>query len=244
MELIRSWKDSLELLQPHNLKMFCLIAIKNVIDVYQVMNKPLTSRGNWIAVAALVVLIGLTNIIKKFHLFWCATFLLDGIRYFLLFTFLLGMRPSVAVKDYDYFMEYFRKYWYLLALTIIMGMINIYLIPLWFIIFFPFLSIIYMLFLLFVFDGDSTIHGILSAFKRSIVMFVYNFPVFLVLIAALSVVNVVLYGLIAFALGYFGGLAIATLLYILFTPVQVVLIINLYIKYIHSQPLLYFKQVE
>jgi hypothetical protein len=235
MNLIQSWKESLSLLAPQNLKPFVLVAVKNVLDVYGLMNKPLTARGNWVAAVIVVILILFTNVIQQFHLLWLDEILLNGIRHFLYFIFLLGMRPSVDIKNWDYFKRYLQKYWYFLVITILFGLTQIYIIP--------FLFIFYMIFLLFMFDSYNSLQGIVTALKNSFFMILYNFPIFLLLYLVLGFIMWLVSLFIKLTLG-FGGLAIATLLYILFAPIQLVFIINLYIKFLHGQSSLYFKQPE
>lgn len=236
MNISKSWKDAIEFLMPYNLKPFLLVTGKTIFDIYTSINKPLTSRGNWFVILVLVLLVGLTNIIRMFHLFFLSTLMLNGIHYFLFFIFLLGMRPSIGIKDEDYFTYYFKKYWYLLVATILFGIFYLYVIP--------FAFIIYMLFLLFAFDSDGSPASLLIALRNSGKMVIYNFPVFLVLFLLLLIIGILVHSLVGFALGYFEGFTIATVLYIVFTPIEVAFIMNLYIKFLHSQPALYFNQPE
>lgn len=240
MNLIQSWKNSLELLVPKNLKTFLLVTGKTILDVYASLDKPLTSRGNWIAVIILVTLIGLTNIIKTFRLFMLESIILNGILHLFFFLFLLKMRSSIGIKNRDYFEQYVRKYWYFLLISLLFGISYLYAIPF----FGNIVFLLYMLFLLFTFDSDGSSIQLIIAFKNSVRMLLYNFPIFLVLLGILSIINVILSFLIYFAIHYFGGLTIALLLYILVVPIQIALISNLYIKFIHAQPSLYFNQPE
>ena len=99
MKLMPAWKSSLELLSPAQLKPFLLVTGKTVFDIYKGMDKPLTSRGNWILAAIIVGLIFVTHLIKAWYLFWLQSLLLNGIRYALFFIFALAVRPSVGLKD-------------------------------------------------------------------------------------------------------------------------------------------------
>lgn len=234
-----SWKEAIGFLMPQNIKPFLLVTAKTIIDIYKSINKPLTSRGNWLVILVLVLLVGLTNLIKMFHLVVLSTIVLNGIHYIILFLFLLGMRPSVGIKDREYFYFYCMKYWYLFIATICFGILYeelLYIIPL--------LLIFYMLFLLFVFDSDGSASSLIAALRNSGKMIFYNLPIFLVLFLVFVMMGIVVDFLVGFALGYFGGLTIATLLYIIFTPIYVAFITNLYIKLVHSQSVLYFQQPE
>lgn len=239
MNIGTSWKEALRFLIPQNLKPFLLVTGKTIIDIYKAINKPLTSRGNWLVILILILLVGLTNLITMFHLLFISTILLNGIRYTILFMFLLGMRPSVGIKDKDYFYYYCSKYWYLFIATICFGILYeefLYVIPL--------LLIFYILFLLFVFDSDGSVRALVPALINSGKMILYNFPIFFLLFLLFVMIGIVLDFLVGFALGYFGGLTSATLLYIVFTPIYVACITNLYIKLVHSQSTLYFQQPE
>ncbi len=236
MNIGKSWKDAIDFLKPQNLKPFLLVTGKTIVDVYRSINNPLTARGNWFVILILVILVGCTNIIKKFHLFFLSTLMLNGIHYFLFFLFLVGMRPSVGIKDRAYFEYYLTHYWYLLVATLLFGILYIDVIP--------FAFIIYMLFLLFAFDSDGSPAQLVTALRNSLKMAFYNFPVFALFFLLYIVLEVMLHYLVGFALGYFGGLTIAALLYILCVPLEVACLTNLYIKFLHSQSSLYFKQSE
>lgn len=236
MNIGKSWKDAIDFLKPHNLKPFLMVTAKTIFDVYRSINHPLTARGNWVVILILVILVGFTNIIKKFHLFFLSTIMLNGIHYFLFFMFVLGMRPSVGLKDRAYFEYYITKYWYLLVATLLFGIVCVDVIP--------FAFIVYILFLLFAFDSEGTSAQLLMAARNSGKMVLYNFPVFCLFFVAYILLELLLYGFVAFALGYFGGLTIATLLYILCVPLEIACLTNLYIKFLHSQPTLYFSQPE
>ena len=236
MNLIQSWKESLRLLKQENLKPFVLVTIKAVVDIYKSINKPLTSRGNWLLLGIVAALVILTNVIKLLHLFWLEAFLLNSIRDTLIFVFALALRPSIGQKGWSYFYEYIEKFWYILAIMILLGLCGVYVIPLFF--------VWYLFFLFAVFDTHGTAQQVMGAVRTSLIMVVYNLPLCLIVYAVIGIINIVLYYLIAFVLGYFGGLTIAVFLCILFVPMDVALIANLYIKFIHGQPSLYFKQPE
>ncbi len=236
MKLLQSWGESLSLLRPENLRPFGMVTAKTVLDLYKGMNRPLTSKGNWLLAIGVILLIGFTNLIKMFHLYWLEALLLNSMRYFLFFMFALALRPSVALKSWEYYHGYLKQFWYVMILTIVLGLLQVYLIPLFF--------IGYMFFLLFFLDTDGSFRAAPMAVRNGFLMLLYNIPICVVVYAALGVINVLLFYLIAFALGYFGGLTIAAFLYVLFVPIEVAIITNLYIKFMHSQSFLYFKQPE
>jgi len=234
VNLIQSWKESLRLFERQNLKSFLMVTGKAFVDVYGAINKPLTSWGNWISLAVIVALVILTNSIKMLHLFWVEAIILNSMLHFFFFIFCLAMRPSTDIKDITYFRSYIGRFWILLIVAILLGISRVYVIP--------FIFIGYMFSLLFVFDSRGTVNDLLRSFQNGFMMVLYNLPVCVVLWAVLASINFVLYYFVAFALGYFGGLTMAAILYIFFVPIEVALITNLYIKFVHSQSSLYFPQ--
>lgn len=236
MNLIQSWKESLRLLEPQNLKSFLLVTVKAFLDVYRTINRPLASRGNWVALGVIVILIFLTNIIKVFQWFALEALVLSAILHFLFFVAILAMRPSTALKDWDYFYAYMSRFWVLLIITVFLGLSRLYIIPLSF--------ITYMFFLLFAFDTRGSIGEMLIALRNGLLMMIYNLPICVLLWGVLALVNLALYSLVGLALGYFGGLTVAVFLYIVFVPIEIAFITNLYIKFVHSQSSLYFSQPQ
>ncbi len=236
MKLFQSWKESLSLLRPENLTPFLLVSVKTVRDVYRSINTPLTSQGYWLLGTGVFGLIAITNVVKLFNLFWLDEIMLNSMRYFCVFMFTLALRPSIEQKSWSYFHSYMQRYWYTMIFMIFFGIFYVFVIPLAF--------IWTVFFLLSAFDTSGTVNGLKVAMRTSFTMLLYNAPICIVLYGLLSVINVMLYYFIGFALGFFGGLTLAALLYILFVPIEIALISNLYIKFIHGQPSLYFQQPE
>lgn len=236
MNLIESWKESLRFFERENLKSFLLVSFKAYIDVFRVINKPLTASGNLIAIGVIVLLVLLTNVIKLFHLFVVEAIVLNSMHHVLFFLFCLAMRPSIGIKDVAYFRSYLTRFWilFLLALAIIFGVSRIYVVPLTF--------IWYIFSILFAFDSSGGLLDIVYALKNGFMMVLYNVPICAALWVALAAINVLLYYLVGFALGSFGGLTMTATLYLFFVPVEVAFITNLYIKFVHSQSSLYFSQ--
>lgn len=234
MNSIQSWKDSMKLLQLQNLKPFLMVTGKAVFDVYHRMNHPLSTRGNWFLGIALVVLIVLTNVINFFQFIWLEVLLLNTTLHTIYFICCLSLRPSVAIKDKAYFIEYLTRYWYLLVLGIVLGNTYVFFIPLMF--------IFYMFFLLFAFDSGGTVKGLVRALRNAVAMLYYNAPLSIVLYAAVSLLTLALHSLVFFAWSLWGGLTITIILYLIFVPIEVALITNVYIKRLHDQPQFYFDQ--
>lgn len=234
VNFIQSWKESVRLFERQNLKSFLMVTAKTFLDVYGAINRPFTGWGNWISLGIIVTLVLLTNVIKMLHLFWVEAIILNSMLHFFFFIFCLAMRPSTDIKDMAYFRSYIERFWLLLVVAILLGISRVYVVP--------FVFIWYIFSLLFAFDSGSSLNDLLRSFQNGFVMVLYNLPVCVALWAVLAVLNVVLYYFIGFALGYFGGLTMAAILYIFFVPIEVALITNLYIKFLHGQSSLYFPQ--
>lgn len=234
MNIISSWKHSLQFLKPDHLKTFMLITLKTITDTYKSMNSPLPAGGNWFLAGILVLCISLTNIIKYLNLFGLQEVLINGTLFFIYFMFCLGMRSSVGVKDKEYFIAYLRSFWGLLVVTILLGLTPIFIIPL--------LFITYIFFLLFSFDTSGTMQGIMRAGRNSMVMVIYNLPIILLVYIGLSIINLVMYGLVAFSLGNWGGLTMVIIVYAVFVPIEIAVLSNVYIRRLNDQPELYFVQ--
>ena len=233
MNLMQSWKQSMQLLAPQNLIPFLLVTVKTVADTYKEMNRPHTSRSNWVLAGVIAFLIILSNIVKKWYMLWFEGYFLNGLRYALFFLFVLALRPSVAIKDTDYFKKYMHTFWPLLIAIILLGLTPIFA--------FPFLLMGYIFFLLFAFDGDRSTSSLLIAVRNSFTMILYNFPLCLAFEVILRIIGYILYKLVAIAIGYWGGLTIAAFLYLIFVPIEVAIITNLYIKLFHAQSELYLR---
>jgi hypothetical protein len=233
---MQSWKDSLALLRRENLKPFLLVTAKTVLDIYKAINKPLTSRGNWILFAMVGVLVLLTNALKLLHLYELQAYLFDVIRYSLVFIFVLALRPSVDLKSWEYYSSNIQKFWYLMIGLIVLGTSWLFAVP--------FVYMFTIFFVLAALDTHGALSELLIAARTSIRMLIYNFPICACAYAVLAAVNIFFFYLLKFVLGYFGGLTLAVFLCIVFVPIEVALLANLYIKFLHAQPSLYFKQPE
>jgi len=214
-----------------------MVTGKAFLDVFSIINRPLTAWGNWIALAVIISLVVLTNIIKILHLVGFAAIILNIIFHALFFIFCLAMRPSTDIKDAGYFRSYVKRYWPLLVGMIALGIVRVRFISI------PLLFIWYIFFILFSFDTHNGTNNLTQSLKNSFLMVLYNFPVCAVLWLTYKIIDdLVLWYCIIFTLEYFGGLAMAVILYIFFVPIEVALVTNLYIKFVHSQSSLYFPQ--
>ncbi len=233
MNLMQAWRDSLKLFAPQNCKTFALVTVKAVIDAYKLM---LQYWWLWIG----IMLAGglLTTILKPITFLWFTkvAVLLVAVRHLLFFLLCLAMRPSVGLKTMDYFRQYTLKFWYIILLALAFGIIGMSTVPL-FLIFFTF-------FVLFVFDSDGAFESIGLSVVRAFVMLLYNLPLCFLVYVGLMSVNIVA-SLMALGLSIVlngGEFLFAFLLYLFLVPIEIGILTNIYIKKLHEQSGLYFRQ--
>lgn len=236
MELMQKWKSSLQLLHPNQLKPFLMVTGKTVMSIYTDLNRPLSSRGNWELAGVVLFLIVLSNIIQ--NVFWLESIILNGVRYFLFFVFALAMRPSVGLKNKEYFFEYLNRFKYALIATVLLGIV-----PSVFPIFaIPLVFLWWMFFLLFLFDSSGSFKAVIRAKAQATKLLFYNLPICIVLEIVKGIIGYLLLDkFVGWAIGW-GGLTLAIIVYLLVVPILVALICNFYIKKFHDQPDAYLNQ--
>lgn len=103
--LFQSWKESLSLLRGQNAKLFRLVTLKTIIQSYKVYFKHFW----W-----LLVLSGLLDIISSRYFGSHGFFLLIPLLSWLItiFAMYLVIRPSIKHKGWDYYKDYFKKFFY------------------------------------------------------------------------------------------------------------------------------------
>ncbi len=232
MTLLQAWGDSLSLLKPKNLKLFLLVTLKSIIEAYKLLFK----YWWWLYVIIIGSLlvpyfidVSLLTYIRLEKIFcW--------VYQVLLFATLVTTRPSAEQKNCNYFRRY----------------IPYFLIVVPFLLVFPShvwpsaLSSIYIFFNLFYLDSPkriligkfiSKLNGsdILMSFIRTLKMIIYNYPLLLC-------VGITLYApLYIFCNSIYAPLLL-NVIKIVLLPVPVCLYTNIYIKKLHDQFDLYFKQ--
>ncbi len=231
------WKESLTFFQMENLTPFLLVTAKSIVEAYKNINLTLSKKGKGLLLIGIVIaLIFLNNALKYLGLFPLISIILNGIKYFLIILFTLELRPSVDRKDWAYYSEYISKYRYMLSVIVLLGVLGFDCAPI--------LRIWFLLLLLAGFDSGATLEGFKRAFRISFYMLLYNLPVVIAAYIVVALVNIALFYLIGFSLSYFGGLTLAAFMYLIFIPIEVALVTNLYIKFLHTKPSLYFEQPE
>ncbi len=251
MTLLQSWADSLTLLKPKNLKLFLLVTFKAGIDTYKVLVK------NWLYVFLLpfgccivpylvMLILPLLFVehadIKHFsfkHLF-------DWIYQAVLLVSLVASRPSLEQKDGVYFRRH--MIYFLPIVLLLIGFPK----SIW-----PTAaSPLYFFAFLFFFDSPKRISfmirsasdsdGLMSLF-RAIKMIVYNLPLLIIVGFVLNlpwhiVSHHVPMSLLSAGVTMRQIWIVSDIVAILLAPFIVCLYTNIYIKKLHDQFDLYFKQ--
>ena len=224
MTLFQAWRDSVSLLKPKNLKLFVLVTLKSIIDTYKV----LFFYWWWL----LVIIIGC--FIEPY--IWAMNSVtyayLEIISFFayqmLLFACLLATRPSLMPKDCAYFRSHTV---YFAPIALILAFFPMLVWP-------NSLSLLYLLMVLFFLDSDKKIlsKDWLLALWNSFIMFIYNYPLFFI-------VGIFFYAPVYCFYSYvYLTLLMANIIGALLIPIAVCAYTNIYIKKLHDQFDLYFKQ--
>jgi len=239
MTLVQSWKDSLQLLKPKNFKLFVMVTIKSIIEAYKIY-----VMHFWWALLFIIVCAGASHFVQLNHslfyniqykhvLFYTSCWLFE----LLFLATCFSTRPSILQKDTVYFVKQFKKiilFWIFMPL-------------------FTWSSATYYGFIftvLFFADSEGGPKNFLLSLWKAIKMVVFNLPLILIL------------GGIIYLSGWLGGQGLAQLLityniplypqwYLIFNvlgalllPIGVCTYTNIYIKRLHDQFDLYFKQPE
>jgi hypothetical protein len=240
MTLLQAWGDSLSLLKPQNLKLFLLVTLKSIIEAYKVL-----MRYWWWLYAIMAVCCFITIPLTALISPWAFQILF--------FATIASTRPSLFQKDGAYFKDIMRYFALVIPLLLVL----------------PYAwwpatySMLYLLWVLFFLDSrrkivsqdSDVIHSFLNALK----MVIYNLPLLLIVHLARIIILLVLFMLIALLMDFFmvnliikytfsgfatinASLAWQNLLSIILAPVFICLYTNIYIKKLHDQFDLYFKQ--
>lgn len=257
MQLLQSWKDSLSLLKPSNLKLFCLVTLKLLISTYKTLLVYFWWFGLLLGVSYYVNII--PNITNFYLLIpWYIK------RVLIIFVVLLTARPSIGIKDYTYFMNYWRHFIYALFFYCVIapaiavtdffllnfvffgsGMgpqepgqaifVGLFTLPIVGFIF-ACLMMISLFMVLFLLDSDGTLKSALSSLWRGTKMFWYNLPFCLIF---MGVRYLVVFSFLSLLPIVYSSVVIDFLF-----PVSLCFITNFYVKKLHEQFTVYFKSVK
>lgn len=226
MTLLQSWADSLTLLKPKNFQLFVMVTIKSILEAYKLYFKYFW----WLLIVMPLFLFIMPNSPVQYVMWLAVNCFLYGIL-FLGTCFIT--RPSILQKDCSYLRFQFKKsFW------------NILFIPLLFILSDSPWPVFLVLFFA---DSEGGFKNFLFSLWNALKMVIYNLPLILVMILFVAVINLFFYSPIFI----FNHLFFGTLFEYLFTAVEVFLMpisiciyANIYIKRLHDQFDLYFKQPQ
>jgi hypothetical protein len=247
MTLLQSWADSLTLLKPKNLQLFVMVTIKSILEAYKLYIKYFW----WLLLVLplfLFVAPDFATVVKNndsYNIAWYCTLLGMAMSlYGLLFlAACFATRPSILQKDCAYFRTQFKKiilYWLAWgALRILLMNFALSFGKM----FFPVGSVSLgspelIFFTLFFADSDGGLKNIVVSAWNTLKMVVYNLPL-------IFVFNLI-FGISVLFFNYFIYISPLMKLIIgaLLMPIGVCTYANIYIKKLHDQFDLYFKQPQ
>jgi len=261
MNILRAWKDSLSIFKPNNFQLFTLVTLKSIVDAYKIMIR----YWWWLYALVIGILAYKLSIVYQAALFLANPeafgliypSVLDQALFFMMtcaallipFFLILSVRSSVEQKNYTYFLNYLPRYFFVLCFIIIMAMIKNYILSVltWthyidYLIHIlipisvynsPFLCF-YIFFLL---DSNGGLSGVGRSIERAIKMVIFNFPLCFILYAVFASIE--------FFIGAINNFIFITLLLrtcSLITSIFICIWANIYIKKLHEQSSLYFKE--
>lgn len=256
MYLLRSWKDSLSLFLPSNFKLFFLVTVKCIVQVY----KDLFKYFWW-----LILAVGIID-------FWWLSFAIRTADYFIIHygmytlsiviansisTILLGIwllyyfviyltaRPSLKPKGYEYYREYGIYFIYFILLSVIAGAMR-HMSKVFSSGFHTFDLVIYLspfltFTILFLLDSDGRFSSACKSIWRGFKMWWYNLPF---CITAYTIFWLISYLLFWLVLQIFGpkSILLSPIVSALLVPIPLTFLNNFYIKRLHDQFTLYFPE--
>ncbi len=257
MTLLQSWADSLTLLKPKNLQLFVMVTIKSIIEAYKLYFKYFW----WLILAMPIFLFIAPDVAAAWKnndgnsLAHYATIVgIAASLYGLLFlAACFATRPSILQKDCAYFRTQFKKiivYWFvwgifrvlLMKYAVSFGKTAFYIGNISFN-----KTAFYVgntslcapeliFFILFFADSDGGLKNIFVSFWNTLKMIVYNLPL-------IFLINLI-FGISLFVFSYFFNISplMQIIIGAFLMPIGVCTYANIYIKRLHDQFDLYFKQ--
>ena len=256
-QILSSWLNSLKVLSPTHGKLFLLVTLKTIIHAYTTLFK----KFWWLIGLCiltdtyLVLWAGKIPYYVKFGVMTSGWYLSSS----LFFVEILTIRPSIAKKDYTYFLNIWasrRFFWYFL-LFMTCAQISIFflrnekiahefIVPSLFFLIPLIPSILFSGFLIitifFALDTHPSLYAQMSSVYRSLKMIVFNYPFFLILaILSFSIffgvqklIHFVLeHSINKYEIGILGLLSYESAQ--LLMPIFICIANNFYIKEIHEQ---------
>jgi hypothetical protein len=239
MTLVQSWKDSVQLLKPKNLKLFAMVTLKSIIEAYKIYLKYFW----WMILLVVLCAIApyfiqlqdyaFSNIQYKHIFFYTSCWLYE----LLFLAACFSTRPSILQKDSNYFVLQFKK-----------------IILFW--IFMPLFSWSsatyygYIFTVLFFADSEGGPKNFLLSLWKALKMIFFNLPLILIVGVAIYVSGLIGIQCLAQLLALYNIpvypylFLFVNLLGALLLPMSICTYTNIYIKRLHDQFDLYFKQPE
>lgn len=249
MTLLQSWKDSILFFQPKYFKLFALVTVKSLIEAYKLLFK------YWWWLFVLVAATAYATVYASYYAeqyYFYAQWAHIILRYLLFFAVCLVTRPSMEKKTCAYFRTYFPYFGYVVASLLILIRTQYSIMP--------YAGPLYIFCLLFFLDSDKKLKQLLFALFRGFKMFIYNYPLYFILFFGFVlfryvVMLAVAYFFILFAgqlFTFFNGRAALVIQITQATseiidvsflmPLMICMFANIYIKKLHEQFDIYFKQ--
>ena len=229
MTLVQSWIESLTLLKPKNAQLFIMVTIKSIIEAYKVMIK----YWAWVP----VLMVASYFVLPQFGVAYGVDVVSRWLYQLLLFATCAATRPSIMKKDCAYFRSQMYAFIYIV--------IFLFLSPaaLWPSSFSPF----YIFFVLFFLDSAQRPKNLFVSLWNSLKMIVFNYPLLAIIglcFGIISVFNTFFIMPLMYQINDpFGVLMFAReILGLLLLPIGVCFYAHIYIKKLHDQFDLYFKQ--
>lgn len=261
MHILRSWYDSLALLLPSQLSLFILVSLLSTYKTFLVL---LRAWPFWLFTAGLAVWGYFDQVMVQPY--WCLVFTSGVECFFKKFiwhfcAFILALmlvlltcaatRPSISLKNMPYFYSLMHKAVKIIAVLVavqcigysimaidipwVSSLATVFLVADWV----EVDCILYVLFILFVLDAEGTFSSLFDAAKRTVIMLVYNLPLFIIFNLASHAVQGILLVLLKFLsldTSFFAWFP----LWLVTMPLLVNIWANIYIKKLHEHPDLYF----
>ncbi len=259
--IAQSWRDSLALFLPKNLKLFCLVTLNACIQTATVFFK----YWSWLIAIDIVLYLffvwmgplidnHLGNFGERFFLIWIFCVVPLCLYFFLM----LSLRPSIMHKDYDYFFSYLRVFPQFLLFNIIsvalltVGFMIQGIPYVWVVL--PALLINFYSFFItgvfFLLDSDGSMISFFKSFSNAFKMIIYNYPFYCISYAIFSFIFYIsnyifspVNPFVAYSesttsvIGLMGILLL--LYYFIFSLIYLCWFNNFYIKRVHDQFNLY-----
>jgi hypothetical protein len=243
MTLIQAWGDSLSLLKPKHLKLFLLVTLKSVVDTYKVLLKYW-----WWLFAIAILFYGTIFLQAGIITYIWANKIADYLLYdILLFATLVTARPSLEQKNGAYFRRYMIYYLPILIYYLPMILLTVFFLPFGLLPITVIISPLYIFTVLFFLDSSKKLKDFAVPFFRALKMVVYNLPL-LIIVGVILYLPQYIFSCINISPLLIAGItirqmhAILNIFSVLLVPIALIPYINIYIKKLHDQFDLYFKQ--